>query len=124
LKLAHADPQFYHLVGHILRPSPYPLPWILGDFPRVGYYEHENNPPDMDADFLLVEESKVPDVEAKLRDSYFTEPLTVRPYQDPSKLYLRASLVKKMEEMKVVGSLRFQNFLPGKLPNSIGPENK
>src|SRR5207302_1251259 len=31
LELAHIDPQFYHLVGHILRPSPYPLPWILGD---------------------------------------------------------------------------------------------
>jgi uncharacterized protein (TIGR03663 family) len=107
LEKAHDDPLFYHLVGHILRPSPYPLPWILGDFPRVGYYEHDNNPPDMDADFLLVEESKIPDVEAKLRDSYFTEPLTVRPYQDPSKLYLRAS--------------GFQKFFPGRLPDFIGP---
>ncbi len=124
LKLAHTDPQFYHLVGHILRPSPYPLPWILGDFPRIGYYEHDNNPPDMDADFLLVEESKIPDVEAKLRDSYFTEPLTVRPYQDPSKLYFRARLVKKMEQMEVIDIGRFQGFFPGKLPNSIGPESK
>jgi uncharacterized protein (TIGR03663 family) len=107
LEKAREDPLFYHLVGHILRPSPYPLPWILGDFPRVGYYEHDNNPPDMDADFLLVEESKIPEVEAKLRDSYFTEPLTVRPYQDPSKLYLRASV--------------FQKFFPGRLPNFIGP---
>ncbi|PYL42006.1 MAG: hypothetical protein DME29_09700 [Verrucomicrobia bacterium] len=123
LELAHADPQFYHLVGHILRPSPYPLPWILGDFPRIGYYEHDNNPPDLDADFLLVEESKIPEVEAKLRDSYFTEPLTVRPYQDPSKLYFRASLVKNMEKLKI-RTPPFQGFLPGKLPNSIGPENK
>jgi uncharacterized protein (TIGR03663 family) len=107
LKLAHADPQFYHLVGHILRPSPYPLPWILGDFPRIGYYEHENNPPDLDADFLLVEDSKIPEVEKKLREAYFTEPLTVRPYQDTSKLYLRASVFKK--------------FFPGRLPDFIGP---
>jgi len=70
-----------------------------------------------------VEESKIPDVEAKLRDSYFTEPLTVRPYQDPSKLYFRARLVKDMEKLEV-GTPRFQGFLPGKLPNSIGPENK
>jgi hypothetical protein len=106
LKLAHADPQFYHLVGHILRPSPYPLPWILGDFPRIGYYEHDNNPPDLDADFLLVEESKIPEVEKKLRGTYYTEPLTVRPYQDPSKLYLRAGV--------------FKNFFPGRLPDFIG----
>ena len=110
LELAHADPRFYHLVGHILRPSPYPLPWILGDFPRVGYYEHDNSPPDMDADFLLVEESKIPDVEAKLRDSYFTDPLTVRPYQDTSKLYLRASV--------------FQSLFPGRLPDFIGQGKK
>jgi uncharacterized protein (TIGR03663 family) len=106
LEKAHEDPQFYHLVGHILRPSPYPLPWILGDFPRIGYYEHDNNPPDFDADFLLVEESKIPEVEKKLRDVYYTEPLTVRPYQDPSKLYLRASVFKK--------------FFPGRLPDFIG----
>jgi hypothetical protein len=106
LELAHANPQFYHLVGHILRPSPYPLPWILGDFPRIGYYEHDNNPPDLDADFLLVEESKIPEVEKKLRGTYYTEPLTVRPYQDPSKLYLRAGV--------------FKNFFPGRLPDFIG----
>ena len=109
LELAHRDPRFYHLVGHIIRPSPYPLPWILGDFPHVGYYEHDNNPAELDADFLLVEESKIPEVEKKLQDSYFTEPLTVRPYQDTSKLYLRASV--------------FQNFFPGRLPDFIGPEN-
>src|SRR5205807_9711487 len=107
LELAHADPRFYHLVGHILRPSPYPLPWILGDFPRVGYYEHDNNPPDVDADFLLVEESKIPEVEQKLRDTYYSDSLTVRPYQDTSKLYLRASV--------------FRDFFPERLPNFIGP---
>jgi hypothetical protein len=106
LDLAHRDPRFYHLVGHILRPSPYPLPWILGDFPRVGYYEHDSNPPDLDGDFLLVEESKVPEVEKKLRESYYTEPLTVRPYQDTSKLYLRASV--------------FHQYFPGRLPDFTG----
>ena len=43
------------------------MPWILGDFPRIGYYEHDNNPADLDGDFLLVEESKIPEVETKLR---------------------------------------------------------
>jgi hypothetical protein len=78
----------------------------LGDFPQVGYYEHDNNPAKFDADFLLVEESKVDQVEKQLHDSYFTERLTIRPYQDTSKLYLRASV--------------FQELSPGRLPNFIG----
>jgi uncharacterized protein (TIGR03663 family) len=106
LELAHRDPRFYHLVGHIIRPSPYPLPWILGDFAQVGYYEHDNNPAKLDADFLLVEESKIDQTEKQLHDSYFTEPLTIRPYQDTSKLYLRVSV--------------FQEIFPGRLPNIIG----
>ena len=106
LDLAHADPRFYHLIGHIIRPSPYPLPWILGDFPQIGYYEHDNNPPKLDADFLLVEDSKIAEVEKQLQDSYFTEPLTIRPYQDTSKLYLRVGV--------------FHDMFPGRLPNFVG----
>jgi uncharacterized protein (TIGR03663 family) len=121
--LAHKDPRFYHLKGHIIRPSPYPLPWILGDFPQVGYYEHDNSPPDLDADFLLVEESRVQEIEKKLRDRYFTEPLTIRPYQDASKLYFRAGLVKEMQDMKVVGIPQFHRLLPGGSPNSL-PSSK
>jgi uncharacterized protein (TIGR03663 family) len=106
LELARHDPKYYHLTGHIIRGSPYPLPWILGDFPRIGYYERDSYPPTMDADFLLVQEDKVAEVESKLHDSYFTEPLTIRPYQDPSKLYFRSSL--------------FKNFLPGRTADFIG----
>jgi uncharacterized protein (TIGR03663 family) len=106
LELAHRNPRFYHLVGHIIRPSPYPIPWILGDFPQVGYYEHDNNPAKLDADFLLVEDSKIAEVERQLQDSYFTEPLTIRPYQDTSKLYLRVSV--------------FHGIFPDRLPNFIG----
>jgi uncharacterized protein (TIGR03663 family) len=106
LELAHRGPRFYHLVGHIIRPSPYPLPWILGDFPLVGYYEHDNNPAKLDADFLLVEESKIAQIEKQMHDSYFTEPLTIRPYQDTSKLYLRVSV--------------FQDIFPGRQTNLIG----
>jgi len=108
LELAHADPRYYHITGHIIRASPYPLPWILDDFPRIGYYEHDNYPPTMDADFLLVQEDKVAEVESKLHDSYFTQPLTIRPYQDPSKLYFRASLPE------------FKKFFPGQSADFIG----
>jgi len=35
-------------------------------------------------------------VEKKLHDSYFTEPMTIRPYQDPSKLFLSAKTFGKL----------------------------
>ena len=106
LGLAHRNPIAYQLTGHIIRTSPYPLPWSLGDFTNVGYYEHNNSPPTMDGDFLLVQEDRVAEVEAKLHDSYYTEPLTIRPYQDTSKLYLRASV--------------FKDYFRGQPPNFIG----
>ena len=106
LKLAHADPRAYQLVGHIIRASPYPLPWILGDFGRVGYYEKDSIPDQLDADFLLVQQDKIATVESKLRGSYYTVPATIRPYQDPSKAYFSAKI--------------FKGFFPGKWPNFTG----
>ena len=88
MKLVHRDPTYYSMVGHFIRTSTYPFPWLLGDFPNVGYYEHDNSPAKMDADFLIVQQDRIAEVEKKLHGTYFTEPLTIRPYQDPSKLYL------------------------------------
>src|SRR5439155_22361788 len=94
VQLAHADPRAYQLVGHVIRGSPYPLPWILGEFGRVAYYEKDNLPEPLDADFLLVQEDKIQTVESKLHDSYYTMPVTIRPYQDPSKAYFSAKFFK------------------------------
>ena len=106
IRLAHADPRAYQLVGHIIRASPYPLPWILGEFGRVGYYEKDNMPDQLDGDFLLVQEDKIKTVEPKLHDSYYTAPVTIRPYQDPSKAYFNAKI--------------FRGFFPGKWPDFTG----
>ncbi|MBV9619363.1 MAG: TIGR03663 family protein [Verrucomicrobia bacterium] len=106
IKLAHRQPEAYQLTGHIIRPSPYPLPWILGDFGRVGYYEKDNMPEKLDCDFLLVMQDKIKTVESKLHDSYYTVPITIRPYQDPSKAYFNAKI--------------FKSFFPGKWPDFTG----
>jgi uncharacterized protein (TIGR03663 family) len=106
LQLAKHNPAYYQLTGHLIRSSVYPLPWILGDFPNVGYYEHGNLPQNLDADFLLVQEDKIKEVESKLRNAYYTEPLTIRNYQDPSKLYLSATV--------------FKRFFPGRSPDFAG----
>ena len=106
LRLAQSDPRAYQLVGHIIRPSPYPLPWMLDDFGRVGYYEKDNMPDKLDADFLLVAQDKIATVESKLHDSYYTVPVTIRPYQDRSKAYFSARI--------------FKSFFPGKWPDFTG----
>ena len=106
LKLAKRDPANYHLTGHLIRSSTYPLPWILGDFTHIGYYEHGNMPQDLDGAFLLVQEDKIKDVEPKLRNAYYTQPLRLRNYQDTSKLYLRAEI--------------FKEFFPGQSPDFVG----
>jgi uncharacterized protein (TIGR03663 family) len=106
LKLARRDPVYYHLIGHLIRSSVYPLPWVLGDFDRVGYYEGGNMPGNLDGDFLLVQEDKIKDVESKLKGSYYTDTLTLRNYQDPSKLYLSAKV--------------FKEFFPNKAPDFVG----
>jgi hypothetical protein len=106
LKLAKRDPVNYHLTGHFIRSSTYPFPWILGDFTHIGYYEHGNMPQDLDGAFLLVQEDKIKEVESKLRNAYYTEPLRIRNYQETSKLYLSAEI--------------FKEFFPGRSPDFVG----
>ena len=106
LTLAKRDPAYYHLTGHLIRSSIYPLPWTLGDFDRVGYYEGGNMPANVDGDFLLVQQDKIKDVESKLKGSYYTGMMTLRNYQDPSKIFFSAKV--------------FKEFFPGKAPDFVG----
>ena len=104
--LAKHNPTYYQLVGHLVRTSTYPFPWLLGDFPKVGYYEHDNLPEKVDADFLVVQEDRIEEVEKKLHESYYTDSLTIRPYQDTSKVYFSAKI--------------FESFFPERRPDFIG----
>src|SRR5437016_8374142 len=106
LSLAKRDPVYYHLTGHLIRSSVYPLPWVLGDFDRVGYYEGGNMPANLDGDFLLVQEDKIKDVESKLKGAYYTEMMTLRNFQEPSKIFFSAKVIKE--------------FFPGKAPDFVG----
>jgi len=106
MRLVRGNPLNYRMIGHFIRTSTYPFPWLLGDFPNIGYYEHNNSPGKFDGDFLVVQEDRIAEVEKKLHESYFTEPMTIRPYQDTSKLYLNAKTFRKL--------------FPGKQPNFVG----
>src|SRR5207245_11025973 len=87
LKLAKRDPAYYHLTGHLIRSSVYPLPWVLGDFDRVGYYEGGNMPANLDGDFLLVQQDKIKDVESKLKGTYNTTLMSFGNYKEPWKIF-------------------------------------
>jgi uncharacterized protein (TIGR03663 family) len=104
--LTERDPTKYQMTGHLIRTSTYPFPWILGDFTRVGYYESGNMPGNVDGDFLIVQQDKIAEVEGKMHDSYFTDSLTIRPYQDTSKLYLSTKV--------------FQSLFPGRAADFVG----
>jgi hypothetical protein len=53
-----------------------------------------------------VQQDKINEVEQKLQKSYYTEPLTIRPYQDTSKLYLEVN--------------RFKDTFPNRRPDFVG----
>jgi hypothetical protein len=107
-KMVKLNPLNYQMHGYIMLDSYHPLPWLLGDFPNVGYYDDDTNPTTMDADFLLVEDRRIDEVEAGLKDQYFTAPLRLRDAQDESKLYLRVS------KFRAVFPGRKPDFIPGK----------
>jgi uncharacterized protein (TIGR03663 family) len=106
LTLARHNPLAYQMTGHIIRASPYPLPWTLGDFAHVGYYEPNNTPNPVDGDFLLVQQDRIAPIEAQLHGRYYTVPLTIRAYQEPSKAYFSAKY--------------FSWFFPDREPDFVG----
>ena len=63
-------------------------------------------PANLDGDFLLVQQDKIKQVESKLKGTYYTDAVTIRNYQDPSKLYFKAEV--------------FKEFFPGKAPDFVG----
>lgn len=104
-QLVKQSPAAYHLPGNLVLSSCYPLPWILGDFTGLGYYGEGHLPEAPDADFLVVDKSRVALVEPQLRGSYFTEEIRIRASQEPAMIYW--------------GVERFAPLFPGRAPDLI-----
>ncbi len=103
--LVREDPSNFHITGHILIGSYHPLPWVLGDFNNIGYYGAEKSPARFDADFLIVDDARVSDVEAKLKEPYFKEAFHLRSAQGAAQLYFNA--------------LTFLAIFPGRNPEFV-----
>ena len=89
-KLIALDPATVHMPVNILLNSYYPLPWTLGTFTSVGYYE-KGSPPVMDAGFIIAQKDRVAEVEAHLKSAYFVCPFHLRDAMEGGKLYLNAA---------------------------------
>ena len=100
-QLTARDPAARHMSAHVLLSSYHPLPWVLGEFTSVGYYD-KGLPPTMDAGFIVAEDDRVAPLEAQLKEAYFVEPFQLRDGMSGGKLYFNAQ--------------RFAQIFPGRAP--------
>ncbi len=80
LENAAKDTRYYYVQGHIYLDSYYPLPWVLGDFTRIGYYKLGENPRPAtpDADFIVAEKKDAQKIAADLTGRYYRIPFLLR----------------------------------------------
>ena len=95
LELAESDPRRYGMTGLILLESYYPLPWMLGDFTRLGYYGKDNPPANWDADFIAVESAREGEVEPHLTGDFYKRRFRLRSAQDECTAYFSAPLFRE-----------------------------
>lgn len=91
LSLAAKSPDNYHLSGLILLDSYYPLPWMLGDFTRVGYYGKDQSPSDWNAGFIAVEKAREGEVEKHLAAPFYKRSFRLRSAQEECTAYFAAA---------------------------------
>ncbi len=115
LDLARADARNYHLRGYIVGESAYPVPWLLGDFPRVGYYRGKRALPEERPDFLLVTTARLAEVETRLDEPYFKERMLVHPAFPTAYTFMRASVFGLLFEG------REPEFVPGRVEPTEEP---
>jgi len=78
------------LSGLVLLSSYFPIPWVLGEFPNIGYYNTDSAwPQEPDADFIVVDEEKADKLEKGLKDRYFTKDFRLRDGMDECRAYFR-----------------------------------
>jgi uncharacterized protein (TIGR03663 family) len=78
------------LSGLVLLSSYFPIPWVLGEFPNIGYYNTDSGwPPKLDADFIAVEEDKADKLEKGLKDRYFEKDFLLRDGMAECRAYFR-----------------------------------
>ncbi|HEY5793256.1 MAG TPA: flippase activity-associated protein Agl23 [Chthoniobacterales bacterium] len=105
---AKQNPAYYEATGAILLESYYPLPWILGDFSRIGYYgAHETDPqkPDnwpaiLDQDFIVIEKAKLDEALPRFRGDYLEREFELRDGMGACAAFFRRDKFPGLESIK------------------------
>ena len=92
LGMAARDPRNHAMSGQILLESYYPLPWILGEFTRIGYYDKGAVPAVLDGDFVVALTSNQKLVEGRLKHPYLRRRLDLRDSMEECTVWFRESL--------------------------------
>jgi uncharacterized protein (TIGR03663 family) len=92
LDMAGKDSRYYHVRGHILLESYYPLPWMLGDFTQIGYYKNDEPPDRYDADFVVAQVSQMEKIESGLAGEYYKRRFRLRDSQEECVAYFNKGL--------------------------------
>ncbi len=109
--LVAIDPVNQHISGTMLGGEQFPLPWMLGEFPRIGFTGRGEDgkialPSQWNLDFIQAHVDVVGEVEKHLSEAYFTTDFQIRNMGgDRSVLYFRASV--------------FAPVFPGRTPEFI-----
>ena len=109
--LVALDPANQHISGAMIGGEQFPLPWMLGQFWRFGWYGRDASgkiamPPDWNLDFIQAHIDVSGEAERNLTDAYFVEDFQIRNMGgDRSTLYFRASV--------------FAPVFPGRVPEFI-----
>lgn len=90
LAAAKSQADGYQMKGSIILDSYYPLPWMLGDFTRVGYYKKDSMPTEWDCDFVVVDTSMEAEMEKNFTQPFHKIPFRLRSGQDDCTAYLSA----------------------------------
>ena len=92
LGLAAQDSRNHAMSGHISLESYYPLPWILGDFTRIGYYGKEEIPAVLDGDFIIALTAEQKVIEGRLREPYLRRRFHLRDSMEECTVWFREKL--------------------------------
>ncbi len=90
------DPASGHeMSGVVLLSSYFPIPWVLGDYPNIGYYTAKDSWPEkIDSDFIAVDADKASELEKRLKDRYFKTGFLLRDGMDECRAYFRYDAFK------------------------------
>jgi uncharacterized protein (TIGR03663 family) len=94
-KVRKEPDQYAKMNGLILLSSYYPIPWLLGGFSDIGYYNSGDRwPRKKDADFVVVDSDLARELEKSLTDRYFVVPFRLRDGMDECRVYFRYETFK------------------------------